>query len=55
MSPNLAKEISSLKSQIEIQGKLFDQALKEDSELDRAKKLYHEIRLLRARLDELVR
>jgi hypothetical protein len=51
---DLQVEISTLEKQIMEQEKLLDLALKDDRELGHAKKIFHQIRLLRARLSELI-
>jgi chemotaxis regulatin CheY-phosphate phosphatase CheZ len=49
----LEPEISSMQSQLDVMKEQFDDALRHDVQLSDAKKLFHEIRILQARLDEL--
>ena len=52
--PNSQDEIESLKLQIHHKEKMLDIALKKDVELFEAKKILHEIRELKERLQSLV-
>ena len=51
---NTQNEIESLELQIHHKEKMLDISLKKDVELFEAKKILHEIRLLRERLQKLV-
>jgi VIT1/CCC1 family predicted Fe2+/Mn2+ transporter len=53
MTSELQKEISSLEHQIDFQEKRLDIALKNDMQLGEAKKLVHELKMLKAKLSEL--
>jgi hypothetical protein len=52
-SPDLSSEITFILSQINSLTEAFDQAIAKDTELRELKKIFHEIRMLRARLDQL--
>lgn len=52
-SPELSSEILLLQQQLESVTKVFDAALKKDLQLSELKIIFHEMKLLRARLDEL--
>lgn len=47
-------EIASLQSQIESLSAKFDQAIKKDLELSETKKIFHELKKAKERLDELL-
>ena len=51
---DLQNEILQIESKIAEQEKLFDKALESDQFLREAKKIFHQIRLLRDRRDELI-
>lgn len=53
MSSDLQKEIGSLEYQIEYLETKLDLALKKDLQLKEAKKLLHELKILKAKLAEL--
>jgi predicted nucleic acid-binding Zn-ribbon protein len=53
MTSDLQKEIASLENQIDFQEKKLDMVLKNDLQLKEAKKLLHEIKILKAKLTEL--
>jgi hypothetical protein len=53
MTSELQKEIPSLEHQIDFQEKRLDIALKNDMQLGEAKKLVHELKMLKAKLSEL--
>jgi hypothetical protein len=51
----LESEITSLQMQLDSMKEKFDDALRHDAKLIETKKLFHEIRILQGRLDELIK
>ena len=52
-SPDLSSEITFILSRIDSLTEAFDKAIAKDAERRELKKNFHEIRVLRARLDQL--
>jgi len=52
-SKKLCPEITSLELQLKSMTAIFDSALKKTTEFENAKKLFHEIRILKDRLVQL--
>jgi hypothetical protein len=52
-SPDLSTERAFLQRQLELLAQSFDQAVAKDAELGELKKIFHELRVLRNRLEQL--
>ena len=52
-SPDLSTERAFLQRQLELLAQSFDQAVAKDAELGELKKIFHEIRVCRDKLEQL--
>lgn len=50
----MQQEIASLENQLKSKIEIFDKALKRNICLDEVRKLFHELRILKAKVDELI-